>query len=583
MTAPLTDAPAGRGRAIAIGAGGLAVLLGALDTYVVVSVLRQIIDDLQIPVNRLERVTPIVTGYLLGYVAAMPLLGQASDRFGRKAMLQVCLAGFLVGSAVTALAGNLVVLVVGRVVQGVASGALLPVTMALVADLWAERRRSTVLGAVGAAQELGSVLGPLYGIAIAAVAGWRGVFWVNVPLAVFAMVAVYFTVPSARAAARGAARVAARAAGDSGAATPSPHAIRPADEAGNAGAATNDTVAAARTDGHGPRQAVDDAGNAAGPPPAHAARPAVDVVGAALLTVVLGTAVVGLYNPEPRDRVLPPWGVPLLVVAAVALVCFVVWEKRARTKLIDPRGVSLVPFLAALGASLAAGAALMVTLVNVDLFAQTLLGRDDTGSVLLLVRFLVALPVGALVGGWLAARFGDRWPAVAGMLVAAVGFLLISGWPVEVLAARHDLGFVSLPRLDTDLAVTGLGLGLVIAPLSAAALRVVPESQHGVAAAGVVVARMTGMLVGVAALAAWGLHRFHSLTAELDTPLPFGKPPEQAEAELAAYRAAVNDALLTQYTEIFFITAFVCVAGAVLALFVTGRDGWRGTWHRTPE
>jgi hypothetical protein len=79
------------------------------------------------------------------------------------------------------------------------------------------------------------------------------------------------------------------------------------------------------------------------------------------------------------------------------------------------------------------------------------------------------------------------------------------------------------------------------------------------------------MLVGVAALAALGLHRFHSLTATLNTPLPFGKPEEQFEQEMAVYRAAVNDALLTQYSETFAITAIACVAGAALALLIGGR------------
>lgn len=486
-----------KARVGAIGAGGLAVLLGALDTYVVIALFRQIIDDLVIPINDLERLTPIVTGYLLGYVAAMPLLGQASDRFGRKLLLQVCLAGFAVGSAVTALADVVPLLVAGRVVQGIASGALLPVTMALAADLWTEHRRATVLGTVGAAQELGAVLGPLYGVLIAAVAGWRGVFWVNIPFALLAMVAVHFALPR--------------------------------------------------------RQAHP------GPPVK------VDVVGGGLLAVTLGLIVVGLYNTEPGKRVLPEYGVALLIAAAVALAAFIAWELRARTKLIDTAGVRLRPFFAALGTSFAAGVALMVTLVDVDLFAQSLLGKDDTGAIVLLLRFLVALPIGAVAGGLLATRFGERWVGCAGMLVAAAGFWLLSGWPMDPTTARHDLGLLTLPRLDVDLVVLGLGLGLVIAPVSSAVLRVVPVAQHGIASAGVVVARMTGMLVGVAALSAWGLHRFHTLWAAI--PVPDLTDP----LALVRYRERLNEAFLAEYTEIFAITAVVCVAGAVIALFIQPR------------
>jgi uncharacterized RDD family membrane protein YckC len=96
----------------------------------------------------------VVAALLLGAMIGAAVAGPMSDRLGRRFVLQVSLLGFLIGSVVTALAAQSPVLVTGRVVQGLAGGALLPVTMALVADLWEEHRRSTVLGTVRAAQEL---------------------------------------------------------------------------------------------------------------------------------------------------------------------------------------------------------------------------------------------------------------------------------------------------------------------------------------------------------------------------------------------------------------------------------------------
>jgi MFS family permease len=223
------------------------------------------------------------------------------------------------------------------------------------------------------------------------------------------------------------------------------------------------------------------------------------------------------------------------------------------------------PLLTALGVSAISGAALMVTLVDVELFAQSLLQMTSAEAARVLVRFLIALPVGALVGGTLAGRVGEKWVSAAGLLIAAGGFLLMGRWTADVHEATHGFG---LPALHTDLAIAGFGLGLVIAPLSSVVLRVVPGPSHGVASAAVVVARMTGMLIGLAALTAFGLWRFGQLTAKLVPPLPFLMTNEQFNERQAAYSQALRDALTTEYQEIFLVTAGLCVAGAALSLLL---------------
>ena len=162
----------------------VAVAFAAADTYVVVLALPELMASAGIPIDQLQRAAPIISGFLLGYVAVLPLIGRLADLVDRQRVLLGCLAVFVAGSVLTALAVELPVLVAGRVVQGVGGGGLVPATLAIVAQLWDSDHRGAPLGVVGAVQELGSVLGPVLGAAVLAVADWRAIFWLNAVLGV---------------------------------------------------------------------------------------------------------------------------------------------------------------------------------------------------------------------------------------------------------------------------------------------------------------------------------------------------------------------------------------------------------------
>ena len=155
---------------------GFAVFLGALDQTVVVTLLKPIMDGVNVPVDQFYRAAWIVNGYILGYVVAMPLMGRVADVYGHGRIFLLAIAIFLAGSLWVSAWQSMNMLVVARAVQARGGGALVPVSMAIVAEHLPPERRALGLGFLGAAAEGGGLLGPLWGGSLVQVIGWRGLF-----------------------------------------------------------------------------------------------------------------------------------------------------------------------------------------------------------------------------------------------------------------------------------------------------------------------------------------------------------------------------------------------------------------------
>src|SRR5256886_7878146 len=111
-------------RAVLLALPGAGFFVASLDAYVVVTALLPMLKSVNIAVNRPEQATPIITGFLLGYLAVMPIAGGLSDRFGRLRLFAACLLLFAFGSFLTATAPSLSQLVTRRGLPGAGGGAL---------------------------------------------------------------------------------------------------------------------------------------------------------------------------------------------------------------------------------------------------------------------------------------------------------------------------------------------------------------------------------------------------------------------------------------------------------------------------
>jgi len=557
-----------------LGLAAVAIAFAAADTYVVVLALPDMMSATGLNIDQLQRAAPIVSGFLLGYVGILPLIGRISDLRGRIPVLLGSMVVFAIGSIITAAAYNLDSMVIGRFIQGMGGGGLIPPTLALVADMWPPKRRGLPLGIVGAVQELGSVLGPLYGAVVLAFGDWRAIFWLNC--------AVGLVLAAAMAQARHNAPpvVDARRRPDGRPDLPGialfllsllgltivmlqPERLVTGVTSGLAFLpVTGDsrwlTPLALATFVFAvlfvARQAL-------------ASRPLVDwrgwgeiaqetdLLGALLLAFGLGAIIIAFASAEPESNVISPNAPVLLPLAALAFAGFAVRQRQARTPLVPRGALNARPAWGALVVSFFIGSSLIAALVDIPFFARLTVYRDSQlDAALVLVRFLVALPVGALLGGWMLRRISPANLTAVAMTISGIAFLHMATWDRYALNDQTE---------TISLVLAGIGFGLAIAPVNAALLESTAGAVHGVASALLIVARMVGMLIGISALTTIGLHEFYAASAEIP---PVAELCKGSETICPAYKDAVLGAGIAQLHAVFVGAAVCAFIAALLAV-----------------
>jgi EmrB/QacA subfamily drug resistance transporter len=157
----------------------LAALLAALNQTIIATALptigRHFAD--------FENLSWVVTAYLLTSTAVAPLYGKLSDIFGRRAMILAAIGLFLAGSVVCAAAPSMTLLILGRGLQGIGGGGILPLCQSVIADVVAPRERGRYQAYMGVVWVTSGVAGPVLGGALAEHLHWSLIFWLNVPLA----------------------------------------------------------------------------------------------------------------------------------------------------------------------------------------------------------------------------------------------------------------------------------------------------------------------------------------------------------------------------------------------------------------
>jgi MFS family permease len=377
------------------------IFIGALDLTVVSAVMPHVLYDLQIPIQtQLDQAAWMITGYLLAYSIAMGVMGHLSDLWGRRKIFLIALAIFTLGSFLVAISDgwltqvtlrvhylfsrnrvevssvSLYLLIASRMIQALGGGAMVPVGMALVGDLYPPGKRSRALGIIAAVDTAGWVVGHLYGGIIVYYFNWHVIFWLNLPICLLAFLLIFWALRS---------------------------------------------LPQARSTAH-----VDWLG--------------VLGVAAFLSLLIVGIGGGGNANisigQQTQDKTIL-W--QALIASAICLAGLIWWENHTHSPMFDPALFKIRNLVMAGAANFLIGCSLFIAIANVPLFISSLVagtleqGAWQSGWVLSALTIPAALA--ALPGGGLTEKWGYRMTTLVGLGIAVAGFAWMFHWGVQTSTA----------------------------------------------------------------------------------------------------------------------------------------------------
>jgi EmrB/QacA subfamily drug resistance transporter len=512
----------------------VAAVLGSgivfLDSTVVNVALPKIGDQLQSSVlGKFAAENFVYYGYLLSLSALLILAGALNDYYGRRRMFSFGLVGFGVTSLLCGIAPNIILLIVFRVLQGAAGALLVPGSLAIITATFEGEEQGRAFGVWAGASAFTTILGPFVGGLLVDSISWRAAFFLNLPLIALALYATYRHVPESR------------------------------DE---------------EASGH------------------------FDWLGALAVFLAVGGLSFGAIIGQQQE-----WkgAVPFLalVVGGIAAVSLPVLMIRSKHPLVPPSLFRSRNFTVTNIATLLVYGALYVTFAFVVIFLQGTLGYSPAAAGLVGIPATLFLAVLSTRFGKLAARYGSRVFMAAGPAVMALGVVWFARIPADspgwVFGRRAPSRFLPPGRYFIDLlpgyVLFGIGLVMLVAPLTTALMTSVPKQNSGVASAvNNAISRVGPQLAGALIFVAISASFYAGLSSRvpgLETSsskfraqvTPFNRP--NAGTPAAVVRATREASTHSFHVAMLFAAGLLAAGAAVSAVGI--RDPGGPPWIRRPK